>query len=92
MEDDPNFRFTLLDGLTVGREGDINVSGLEGGKFVSRIHATFIKGEDGWYIRDEKSKNFTFVNSVKLAPGGTQKLKNDDLISLGFMSFVFVEK
>ena len=91
-EDDPNFRFVLLDGLTIGREGDVNLSGLPGGKFVSRIHATVIKGDDGWCIRDEKSRNSTFVNSVRLEPGVKKKLKNDDLISLGFMSFIYVEK
>jgi hypothetical protein len=26
LEDDPGFRFALLDGLTIGREGDINVA------------------------------------------------------------------
>jgi pSer/pThr/pTyr-binding forkhead associated (FHA) protein len=92
LEDDPNFRFTLLDGLTIGREGDINVSGLPGGKFVSRVHATFVREGDGWCIRDEQSRNSTFVNSVKLDPGEKRKLKNEDLISLGFMSFIYVEK
>lgn len=91
-EDDHNFRFALLDGLTVGREGDVNVSRLEGSKFVSRVHATFLKEGDDWYIRDEKSKNFTYVNSVKLEPGSKKVLKNDDLVSLGFLSFIFVEK
>jgi len=91
LEDDPKFRFTLLDGLTIGREGDINVSGLTGAKFVSRVHATFIKDGEAWYIRDEKSRNFTFVNSVKLEPGGKKLLKKDDLISLGYMSFIYTE-
>jgi len=92
LEDDSKFRFALLDGLTVGRDGDINVGALPGGKYVSRIHATFTKGDDGWYIRDENSRNSTFINSVKLAPGEKKRLRNDDLISLGFMSFVYTEK
>jgi len=92
LEDDPGFRFTLLDGLTIGREGDINVGRLEGSKFVSRIHATFVKEGEAWYIRDENSRNFTYVNSVKIDPGGFRKLGNNDLISFGYMSFIFTEK
>ena len=92
LEDDPSFKFPLLDGLTVGREGDINVSPLKGSKFVSRVHATFIKEKDGWYIRDEESRNCTYVNSVKVEPGEKKKLGKDDLISLGFMGFVFTEE
>jgi pSer/pThr/pTyr-binding forkhead associated (FHA) protein len=92
LEDDPGFRFALLDGLTIGREGDINVSELPGSKFVSRIHATFLKEGGSWYVRDENSKNSTFVNSVRLEPGEKVKLKDEDLISIGSMSFVFKEK
>lgn len=92
FEEDPSFRFPLLDGLTIGRDADINVSRLKGSKFVSRVHATFIKDGDGWFIRDEKSSNSTYVNSVKIEPGEKHLLRNDDLISLGYMSFVFVEK
>jgi pSer/pThr/pTyr-binding forkhead associated (FHA) protein len=92
LEDDPSFRFALLDGLTVGREGDINLSRLPGSKFASRIHATFVKEGDEWYIRDEKSTNFTYVNSVKVEPGAKRRLKNNDLISIGYISFIFTEK
>ncbi|MBI5696553.1 MAG: FHA domain-containing protein [Nitrospirae bacterium] len=91
LEDDPAFRFALLDGLTVGREGDVKVAHLPGSKYVSRIHATFLKEGEAWYIRDENSRNSTFVNSVKLEPGVKTRLKKDDLISLGYMSFIYTE-
>jgi pSer/pThr/pTyr-binding forkhead associated (FHA) protein len=92
LEDDPSFRFPLLNGLTIGREGDINVGSLPGAKYLSRIHATFVKEGDSWYIRDEKSTNSTYVNSVKVESGAKARLKNNDLISFGYMSFVFSEK
>jgi pSer/pThr/pTyr-binding forkhead associated (FHA) protein len=92
FEDDPSFRFPLLDGLTIGRDADINISSLKGSKFVSRVHATFLRDGDNWYIRDEKSSNSTFVNSVRIEPGEKHLLKNDDLISFGFMAFVFKMK
>ncbi len=92
LEDDPGFRFALLDGLTIGREGDINVSGLPGSNYVSRIHATFLREGGEWFVRDENSKNSTFLNSVRLEPGAKVKLKDEDLISFGFMSFVFRER
>ncbi len=92
LEDEPGFRFALLDGLTIGREGDINVSGLAGSNYVSRIHATFLKEGGSWFVRDENSKNSTFLNSVRLEPGAKVKLKDEDLISFGFMSFVFRER
>ncbi len=89
FEDDESFHFPLLDGLTIGREADVNVSRLKGSRYVSRVHATFVKGEDGWYVKDEGSSNGTFVNSVKVEPGTPRKLGEGDLVSLGFMSFVF---
>lgn len=92
LEDDPSFRFALLDGLTIGREADIDVSRLPENKFVSRVHATFVKDGGAWYIRDEKSTNKTFVNSVAVAPGGKKKLSEGDLVSLGFMCFIYTEK
>jgi pSer/pThr/pTyr-binding forkhead associated (FHA) protein len=91
LEDDPDFRFALLDGLTIGREADISVGSLTDSKFVSRVHATFIKEGDDWFIRDEQSTNHTYVNSVMLEAGARKKLKNNDLISLGYMSFIFVQ-
>jgi pSer/pThr/pTyr-binding forkhead associated (FHA) protein len=91
LEDDPGFRFVLLDGLTIGREGDINVSSLPDSKYVSRVQATFLKEGASWYVRDENSRNSTFVNSVRLEPGEKRMLRNDDLISFGLMSFVFKE-
>lgn len=92
LEDDPGFRFALLDGLTIGREADIDVSRLPENKFVSRVHATFIKDGSGWSIRDEKSTNRTYINSVALDPGEKRKLKDGDLISLGYMCFIYTEK
>ena len=92
MEDDPKFRFALLDGLTIGRQGDISVEGKKGSRYVSRVHATFIRDGDAWYIRDENSSNSTYVNSVKLKPGEMRRLGPDDLISLGYMSFIYTER
>jgi len=91
LEDDPGFSFALVDGLTIGREADVKVGKLPGGQYVSRVHATFLNEADGWYIRDEKSRNHTFVNSVQLEPGVKKKLKKDDLISLGYVSFIYTE-
>ncbi len=65
------------------------MSRLKGSKYVSRVHATFVKGDDGWYVKDEGSSNGTFVNSVRVEPGAPRKLCEGDLVSLGFMSFVF---
>jgi len=92
LEDDPEFRFALLDGLTIGREADVSVGDLADSKFVSRVHATILKESDGWYIRDEHSTNHTYVNSVMLEPGSKRKLSENDLISLGYMSFIYTER
>lgn len=89
LEDDPSFRFALLDGLTIGREADIDVSRLPENKFVSRVHATFLKESGGWSIRDEHSTNRTYLNSVALEPGERKPLKDGDLISLGYMCFIY---
>jgi len=89
LEDDPGFRFALLDGLTIGREADVSLGELPDSKFVSRVHATFLKEGDDWFIRDEHSTNHTYVNSVIVEPGTKRKLNHNDLISLGYMSFIF---
>ena len=91
LEDDPGFRFVLTDGLTIGREGGINVSSLPDSKYVSRVQATFLHEGGSWYVRDDNSRNSTFVNSVRLTPGEKRKLKDEDLISFGMMGFVFKE-
>jgi pSer/pThr/pTyr-binding forkhead associated (FHA) protein len=51
---------------------------------VSRRHATIGVRPDGEpWIRDEFSANGTYVNNVKLAPGGEQTLRHGDRIRLG---------
>lgn len=54
---------------------------------VSRHHATFFFESGSWYLRDENSKNKTYLNGIAVQPGKKYKLHIGDAISLGSEEF-----
>lgn len=50
---------------------------------IGRHHATIIVRNGDAYLVDQNSRNFTFVNDVKVAPNVETKLKEGDKISFG---------
>ncbi len=50
---------------------------------LSRHHAKLVRVADGWQVVDLQSKNFTFLNGIKLEPNYPATLKEGDLVSLG---------
>lgn len=58
-------------------------------KYISRRHAIIIERNGNFYIKDEKSKNFTFLNSVQLSPDKYYELKNGYIIKLGIYELKF---
>ena len=49
---------------------------------VSRRHAEVRRGEDGWFVRDLESTNGTYVNGVRVGPGGSP-LRPRDVVQFG---------
>lgn len=66
----------------VGRhpEADLRFSP-EGDLDVSALHAEIVREEGGWVVRDLGSRNGTWVNGVRAAPGAS--LREGDRISFG---------
>src|SRR5690349_10284033 len=65
--------------LRIGRnnESDIVIND----QTVSRMHATLIIKDDGYYVRDEGSANGTFINGNKIS--GISPLKENDILKVG---------
>jgi len=67
--------------LFIGRAG-IGSHILKNNKFVSAIHAEFIRNFEKWYIKDYSSKNGTFINNKKISHGKQMLINTDDEIQL----------
>lgn len=57
-------------------------------KIVSRNHATFFRGRDGWAIMDHNSTNGVFLNNNRL--GNPVYLNSLDVIRIGTSNFIFM--
>lgn len=62
-----------------GRSRDCDLRLTSG--YAARYQATFTCREGVWYIRDNNSKNGTYLNGTRLDPGMDTKLKADDEIT-----------
>ena len=71
--------------VVIGRESD-NPVPLPNDATTSRRHATILKVDDGYSIRDEGSSNGTFVNGARITE---QKLTSGDEIQIGGTKFRF---
>ena len=60
-------------------------------QLVSQKHAEFNSKADGCWLRDLGSKNGTFVNGTRLSPATERLLADDDVVSISFVDFKFVD-
>lgn len=60
-------------------------------QLVSQRHVEFNSKADGCWLRDLGSKNGTFVNGTKLSASTERLLVDDDVISISFVDFKFVD-
>lgn len=65
--------------VTIGRDGGCTIT-MPAGSAASRLHATILKENVNWFIRDESSSNGTFVNGDKIE---RHQLSAGDIISIG---------
>ena len=49
---------------------------------ISRIHAKILLREDSWYIADENSMNYTYINGKRCSPNQPAILKQGDQVKL----------
>ena len=57
---------------------------------ISKTHAVIEPAPDGWYIRDNRSRNGTFKNQLRLKDGERVPLASGDLIVLGSYPLYFL--
>lgn len=80
------------DSFTIGREPGLVDLCIPDNLSISRHHATIKRKGSDYYIVDNDSLNYSFVNNLKVKPGTEMKLKNRDKIMLGDEAFVFIIK
>jgi hypothetical protein len=56
---------------------------------ISKIHVIIYQREDGYYLKDNKATNPTYMNNEKLEENQEKKLGNDTTISIGGEDFLF---
>lgn len=62
---------------------------ISGNGAISRQHAVITKKDDGYYIKDNKSTNHTYVNGKKLEDGEELKLHNGDSVRFADDEYIF---
>lgn len=68
--------------VNVGRMPSCDLVLENGKKYISRCQATFLCEECGWFIRDNNSKNGTWLNGERMRPDMRYPLKRGDVIEL----------
>lgn len=69
-----------------GRGVDYHVGG---NGAISKVHIIIYQREDGYYLKDNKTTNGTYLNGQRLDDNGEMKLSNDAMISIGGEDFIF---
>jgi sigma-B regulation protein RsbU (phosphoserine phosphatase) len=76
------------DEFVVGRHPDCNL--VIDAASISRRHATFTFDGNSYYVQDLQSRNFTYLNGVKIDPNGPpQLLKDEDKVAFCDLEYVF---
>lgn len=71
----------FADMVSVGRT-DANDIVLRHGT-VSKLHAYFAEGDDGWTLTDQGSTNGTWVGGVRLMPNEPRRLTGTEMLAFG---------
>jgi hypothetical protein len=72
-----------------GYTADIDLSGHDPDKTLSRKHARITRSADGVFLKEEEGRNGTFVNGTRVGPGQTVRLEEGDRIRFGLVEVVF---
>jgi hypothetical protein len=57
---------------------------------ISKSHAVIEPQEEGWYVRDNRSRNGTWLNGQRLQEGERVKLRSGDVLVLGSYPVYFL--
>lgn len=80
--------YSIKESLSLGRRGDNDIVIKD--PYVSKNHFQIVEDENNYYIEDLDSANGTYVNGQRLED--IVELKNGDIIKIGNVEFLFVNK
>ena len=83
-----NDSYPLGEKLSLGRSSENDVVIKD--PFISKKHFNIIKDEEQFFIEDLGSSNGTYLNKQKLTDAG--KLVNGDIIGIGELEFIFINR
>jgi hypothetical protein len=72
-----------------GYTADIDLSGHDPDKTLSRKHARITRSAEGVFLKEEEGRNGTFVNGTRVGPGQVVRLAEGDRIRFGLVEVVF---
>lgn len=72
-----------------GYTADVDLSGHDPDKTLSRKHARVTRSDQGVFLKEEEGRNGTFVNGTRVGPGQTVRLEEGDRIRFGLVEVVF---
>ncbi len=72
-----------------GYTADIDLSGHDPDKTLSRKHARITRSTEGVFLKEEEGRNGTFVNGTRVGPGQTVRLAEGDRIRFGLVEVEF---
>jgi hypothetical protein len=92
-----NARFPLASAnMLIGRSSqasgytaDIDLSGHDPDKTLSRKHARVTRSNEGVFLKEEEGRNGTFVNGSRIGPGQAIRLEDGDRVKFGLVEVVF---
>lgn len=80
--------YTIDDGIVLGRNRNNDIVIKD--PFVSKKHFQIVKDEDEYFLEDMGSANGTFLNKLRISD--IVKLENGDIIRVGQIQFLFVNR
>src|SRR5690349_17076017 len=72
-----------------GYTADIDLSGHDPDKTLSRKHARVTRSSEGVFLKEEEGRNGTFVNGTRIGAGQSIRLEDGDRVKFGLVEVVF---
>ena len=82
----------IKNNFTIGKERKKVDYCISGNPTVSRHHCTIRMIEDRYYVEDNDSANYTYINGKRIKPYSNAHIENGDEITLSNVEFVFHTK
>lgn len=80
--------YTIDDGIILGRHRNNDIVVKD--PFISKKHFQIVKDENEYFLEDMGSANGTFLNKARISD--IAKLENGDIIRVGQIQFLFVNR